>query len=78
LTAALANHCPQPFKLCAPEVLQLANTAPTSELELVLVIEDAEERLGPEEREQLLQVVATHLGAGRRVAEAAAAGAGAQ
>jgi hypothetical protein len=67
----------QPFGLSRTELLQVLNLAPTSEVELHLVVENAEGRLGEERVAALLDVVAAHspLAAQKRQG-AAAEGAG--
>jgi hypothetical protein len=56
----LLPRCPQPFGLSRTEVLQVLNLAPTSEVEVHLVIDGAESRLGEERIAELLDVVARH------------------
>ncbi|MEW5317958.1 MAG: hypothetical protein WDW38_009214 [Sanguina aurantia] len=50
-----------PTSCCAGEVLQLLNLAPTSAVEVNLVVEECEGRLSDAQVEALLDVVATHL-----------------
>ncbi|XP_057321934.1 DNA-directed RNA polymerase III subunit RPC9 [Microplitis mediator] len=50
------------FKLTKCEKLALLNLCPKTPLEMQLIIEDSEERLNESEVENLLQLVATHLG----------------
>ncbi|MEW5300567.1 MAG: hypothetical protein WDW36_003488 [Sanguina aurantia] len=51
----------EPYKLLRGEVLQLLNLAPTSAVEVNLVVEECEGRLSDAQVEALLDVVATHL-----------------
>ncbi|KAI8471906.1 MAG: HRDC-like protein [Monoraphidium minutum] len=50
----------QPFGLSRTELLQVLNLAPASEVEVHLIIDNAEGRLGEERIAALLEVIAAH------------------
>lgn len=50
----------QPFGLSRTETLQVLNLAPVSAVEVHLIVENAEGRLGEERIAELLDVVAAH------------------
>lgn len=51
---------PQPFGLSRTELLQVLNLAPVSEVEVHLIVDNAEGRLGEERIASLLNIVAEH------------------
>mmetsp|Transcript_27410 Transcript_27410/g.59962 ORF Transcript_27410/g.59962 Transcript_27410/m.59962 type:complete len:125 (+) Transcript_27410:168-542(+) len=51
----------QPYQLTRVEVLQLLNLVPATAVEVHLVVEECEERLGEDKVEELLQLVSKHI-----------------
>lgn len=51
----------QPYKLTRAEVLQVMNLVPSTEVELYLIVEECEERLGADQVQELLQLVDKYL-----------------
>lgn len=49
------------FKLTAPEILQIVNLRPKSNVELSMIIEEAEERYSDEKMEEILQLILSNL-----------------
>ena len=64
----------QPFGLSRTELVQIMNLAPTSLVEVHLVVDNADERLGEERMAQLLEVVAAHSPAARQKQQVADGG----
>jgi hypothetical protein len=60
----VAARPPQEFRLYGAEVLQVLNSVPFRELDLHLIMEELEDRLPEEGRQQLLQLIQKHLGCG--------------
>ena len=52
----------EPIQLTQAEVLQLVNLRPSTAVEVHLVVESCDERLQPEEVDDLLQIIAQTLG----------------
>ncbi|KAK7100924.1 DNA-directed RNA polymerase III subunit RPC9-like [Littorina saxatilis] len=54
-------HAMKDFALTRAEKLQLLNNRPTSEVELILMVEESEERFSDEDIGGLVTAIATHL-----------------
>jgi len=58
--------CLQPLGLIRAELLQLANLAPMTEVEVHLIVEDCEQRLADGRMDVLLSLVAKYFGNGHQ------------
>ncbi|KAK9901592.1 hypothetical protein WJX75_003813 [Coccomyxa subellipsoidea] len=51
----------KPFNLSRGEILQIANSRPAVLVEIHLIVDDCEQRLSPEQQDELLALVQKHL-----------------
>lgn len=64
----------KPLGLTRAELVQVMNLAPASAVEVHLIVEDCEDRLNEQQVDELIAIVAWHLGVVLQAAGAAASG----